>query len=179
MSKYISVFYHFSALRLHKLLKSFLFERQRPVYPALLTHWGRVMHICVGKLIIIAPGRCQAIILTNDGILLIGLVGTNFNEILIEIHTFSFKKMHLKMSSAKWRPFCLGPNVSIVWLITWFTTRNQDTRSCNSSIFVLFCFVLLFRMNSAKGDNQFYVFRNKFNVVLKQFHMHYFIFICE
>ena len=171
MSKYISVFYHFSALRLHKLLKSFLFERQRPVYPALLTHWGRVMHICVGKLIIIAPGRCQAIILTNDGILLIGLVGTNFNEILIEIHTFSVKKMHLKMSSAKWRPFCLGRNVLIVWLlITWFTTRNQDTRSCNSSIFVLFCFVLfcfvlLFRMISAKVKNQFYVFRNNLNVV--------------
>ena len=32
--------------------------------------------------------------------------------VLINIHTFSFKRMHLKMSSAKWRPFCLGPNVS-------------------------------------------------------------------
>ena len=38
-------------------------------------------------------------------------LGTNFNEILIEILTFWFKKMHLKMSSAKWRPFCLGLNV--------------------------------------------------------------------
>ena len=77
-----------------------------------LTHWGRVTHICVSKLTIIAsdnglsPGRRQAIIWTNDGILLIGPVGTNFNEILIEIHTFQFKKMHLKMSSTKWRPFC-------------------------------------------------------------------------
>ena len=26
-------------------------------------------------------------------------------------HTFSFNKMHLKMSSAKWRPFCLGLDV--------------------------------------------------------------------
>ena len=82
-----------------------------------LTHWGRETHICVGKLTIIAsdngssPGRRQAIIWTNAGILLIGSLGTNFNEILIEIHTFSFKKMHLKMSSAKWRPFCLGLNV--------------------------------------------------------------------
>ena len=28
-----------------------------------------------------------------------------------EIHTFSFKKMHLKLSSGKWRPSCLGLNV--------------------------------------------------------------------
>ena len=82
-----------------------------------LTHWGRVTHKCVGKLTIIAsdnglsPGRRQAIIWTNAGILLIGPLRTKFNEILIKIHAFSFMKMHLKMSSAKWRPFCLGPNV--------------------------------------------------------------------
>ena len=85
------------------------------------THWGRVTHICVGKLTIIgsddglSPGRRQAIIWTNAGILLIGPLGTNFNETLIEIHTFSFKKIHLKMSSGKWRPFCLGLNVLKKW----------------------------------------------------------------
>ena len=74
-------------------------------------------HICVGKLTIIdsdnglSPGRHQAIIWTNARILLIGPLGTNFIEMLIKIHTFSFRKMHLKMSSAKWRPFCLGLNV--------------------------------------------------------------------
>ena len=78
---------------------------------------GRVTHICVCKLTIIgsdnglSPGRRQAIIWTNAGILLIGPLGTNFSEILIEIQTFSFRKMHLKMLSAKWRPFCLGLNV--------------------------------------------------------------------
>ena len=51
-------------------------------------------------------GRRQAIIWTYAGILFIRLLGTNFNEILIEIWTFSFKKMHLKMSSGKWRPSC-------------------------------------------------------------------------
>ena len=50
---------------------------------------------------------------TNAGILLIGTLGTNFSEILVEIHTFSFKNIHLKMSSGKWRPFCLGLNVLI------------------------------------------------------------------
>ena len=74
-------------------------------------------HKCVSKLTIIdsdnglSPGRRQAIIWTNAGILLIGSLGTNFSEILIEIQTFSFKKMHLKISSAKWWPFCLGLSV--------------------------------------------------------------------
>ena len=82
-----------------------------------LTHWGRVTHICVSKLTIIgsdnglSPDRRQAIIWTNAGILLIRPLGTNFNEILIEIPTFSFTKMRLKVSSAKRRPFCLGLNV--------------------------------------------------------------------
>ena len=59
----------------------------------------------------LSPDRCQAIIWTNAGILLIGPLGTNFSEILIRIQTFSFRKMHLKMSSAKWPPFCLGLNL--------------------------------------------------------------------
>ena len=57
------------------------------------------------------PSRRQAIIWTNAGILLIRHQETNFSEILIEIHTFSFKKMYLKISSAKRRPFWLGLNV--------------------------------------------------------------------
>ena len=43
--------------------------------------------------------------------LLIRTIGKNFSEISTEIYTFSFKKMHLKMSSGKWRPFCLSLNV--------------------------------------------------------------------
>ena len=61
--------------------------------------------------IIGSDNRRQAIIWSNAGLLLIGLLGTNFSEILIEILTFSFQKMRLKMSSAKRRPFCLGLNV--------------------------------------------------------------------
>ena len=82
-----------------------------------LTHWSRVMHICVSNLTSIGSDNGlsadwrQAIIWTNAGILLIGTLGTNFDEILIRIQIFSFKKMHLKVSSTKWRPFCLGLNV--------------------------------------------------------------------
>ena len=88
-----------------------------------LTHWGRVRHICVGNLTIIgsdnglSPGRRQAITWTNVHILLIGPIGTNFSEVLIEIHTFSSKQIHLKISSGKWRPFCLGLNVLSQWCL--------------------------------------------------------------
>ena len=77
-----------------------------------LTHWGRVTHICVNKLATIdsdnglSPGRCQAIISTNAGIMLIGLLRTYFSEILLEVYIFSFTKIHLKMSSGNWQPFC-------------------------------------------------------------------------
>ena len=54
----------------------------------------------------------QAIIWTNAGILSIGPLATNFHEISIKIYTFSFKKMHLKLS-AKWQPFCFSLNVLI------------------------------------------------------------------
>ena len=79
-----------------------------------LTHWGRVAHICVSKIITIgsdndlSPGRCQAITWTNAEILLIGLLGINFSAILIEINAFLFKKMHLKKMLIKWYLFCLS-----------------------------------------------------------------------
>ena len=84
---------------------------------AIPIHWGRVTHICVSKVTNIGsnngllPGRHQAIIWINAIILLIGCLGTNFSEHLIEIYTSSFKKIHLKMLSAKWRPFCLSLNL--------------------------------------------------------------------
>ena len=86
------------------------FTEKNIVIICLLTHWGRVTHICIMKLAIIgsynglSTGRHQAIIWTNAGILFQS-IGTNFSEILSKIHTISFKKMHLKMLSAKCQPF--------------------------------------------------------------------------
>ena len=95
--------------------------------------------MCVGNLNIIgsdnglSPGRRQAIIWTNYGILLIRPLGTNFSENSIEILTFSFKKTRLILSSAKWRPFCLGLNVlkecGIPSPIGQCNARSQETRS--------------------------------------------------
>ena len=82
-----------------------------------LTLWGWVMHICVGNLTIIgsdnglSPGRRQAIIWTNAWLLLIETLGTIFSA----IQAFSFKKMHLKMSYAKWHPFWFSLNVLTYW----------------------------------------------------------------
>ena len=101
-----------------------------------LTHWGRVTHICVSNLTIIgsdnglSPGRRQAIIWTSDGILWIGSLGRNFSEILIEFLIFWFKKMRLNVSSAKWRPFCLGLNVLIQCLSLTGCLRHQVLGSC-------------------------------------------------
>ena len=97
------------------ILKTFLNERHLIILVT-LTHWGRATHICVSDLTSIgsdnglSPGRRQAIIRTNAGILLIRPLGTNISEFSFEILMFSFKKMRLKVSSAKRRPFCLGLN---------------------------------------------------------------------
>ena len=107
-----------------------------------LTHWGRVTHrsICISKLAIIgsdnglAPGRRQTIIWTNDGILLIGPLGTNFSEILIGIQTFTFKKMHLKMSSAKWRPFCPASKCCDIWNFRPWANYTKYVSSLQTSV---------------------------------------------
>ena len=103
-------------------------------------------HICVGKLTIIgsnnglSPGRRQAIIWTNAGILFIEPLGTNFSEILIVIQIFSFKKMRLKMSSAKWRPFCPGLNVlkgcsKLIYSVKLLSTvRNLNNLNSNRTL---------------------------------------------
>ena len=116
------------------------------------THWGQVTHICVAYLTIIgsdnglSPSRHQAIIWTNAGILLIRPFGTNFSEILIKIHIFSFKKMHLKMSSAKRRPFCLGLNVITatevtLWVHSTFS-RLQQLQYVNNGVAVVLCWAI-------------------------------------
>ena len=53
------------------------------------THWDGVTHIygcnitIIGSDTVLSPGQCQAIIWTIAGILLIGPLGTTFNEVLI------------------------------------------------------------------------------------------------
>ena len=101
-------------------------HREDMGYLSGVLNWGRVMHICISKLTIIGSGDVlshglyQAIIWTNVVVLLIGPLGTNLSEMVIEIHTFSFKKkMHLKVSSGKWHLFCLSLNVLMKMAATY------------------------------------------------------------
>ena len=60
-----------------------------------------------------------------------------------EIHTFSFRKMHLKMSSEKWPLFCLGADVLtfhdlVPWIhgnrtssALWFVVNNEKDNENN------------------------------------------------
>ena len=80
-----------------------------------LTHWTELpIYASENKAIIdsdsgLLPARRRAIIWTNECILLIWPLGINFIEIKIEIQIFSFKKMYLKMSSGKCRPYSPRP----------------------------------------------------------------------
>ena len=83
-----------------------------------LTQWGRVTHICINKLTIISsdnsllPGRRQAFIYTNAGILLIGSLETNFSEILIKILTFSLNENVVwKIAAILSWPQCVNINI--------------------------------------------------------------------
>ena len=110
-----------------------------------LTHWGWVTYICFSKLTIIgsdnglAPRRRQTIIWTDDGILLIGPLGTNFSEILIGMQTFSFKctwkcslrnGLHFVSASMCWYQSCphslwLGMITSKHTQLIWERLENQ------------------------------------------------------
>ena len=107
---------------------------------SILTHWGRVTHICVANLTIIgsdnslSPGRRQAIIWTNARILLIGPLGTNFSEILVE--TFSpqknaFKSVVCEMAAILSRPQYVNKDY-VVSLHSCCPGRGLDV-SCSTS----------------------------------------------
>ena len=83
-----------------------------------LTHWGRVTHICVNKLCNIcsdnclSPGRRQAIIWSNAGILLIG--------IYIFIQQNTFENVVWKMAAILFRP---------QWVISCCVAATGNTRA--------------------------------------------------
>ena len=122
-------------------------------------------YICVNKLTIIgsgnglSPGQRQAITWTNAGILLNGPLGTNSSEILSEIHTFSFKKMHVKMSSGMWQPFCLGLNVLIPWPLmpSLLELSGYQQQSCSSCRIILFVFIFSHINSAHKGLSHFFL----------------------
>ena len=102
-----------------------------------LTHRGHVTHVSVNQTIFGSDNGSVPSHYLNQ-CLLIGPLITNFSEIVIKIHHFSLKKIHMKMSSAKWRPYCHGltwcmSHTELLWLcflphIKWQVWRRL-TRS--------------------------------------------------
>ena len=104
-----------------------------------LIHWGRLTHIHVGTLTSIgsdngfSPGRCQATIWTNAGILSIGTLGTNCHELNnrtkhLHINTIPVKSQHstlialhsLKHTHNGEHTSYPLLNKVILWVLAWY-----------------------------------------------------------
>ena len=118
------VTYHFVSYK-----HLWIFNQQSLLLLAGLTHWGRVTHICINKTTIIgsdnglSPGRCQAIIWTNAGILLIGTLGTNNSEIsnqmsFLFIREIAYENVIWKMAAILFRPQCVK-----AWVLSYKEDR--------------------------------------------------------
>ena len=104
--------------------------------------WHR--SIMSGSSLFNSSGPSDTYASADAGTLLLGTIRTKISEILTKIKMFSFKKMHYKLSSAKWRPFCRGLSVLLQWgwdkiavsfQLTFFKLSNS--LSCMS--IVVFC----------------------------------------
>ena len=111
-----------------------------------VTHWGRVTHICVRKLTIVgsdnglSPGRRQAVILTNAGVLLIGLL----RKVLLVYLLSKLIYFHWRKWIGKClRPFCLGTNL----LTTIYHHVANGNAFCITSLFWGSGICFLVRMN--------------------------------
>ena len=126
-----------------------------------LNHWDRMTHLCVNKLTSIgldnglSPGWCQAIVRSNTGMIV--PVGTDVSELSIEVHTLSFKKMHLNMTSGKWRSLCLIINVLNS---AFFFNMGRKFRGIGPTVGTVIVF--LFLISLASDDLEDY-FSHKWN----------------
>ena len=129
----------------------------------ILTHWGRVTHICVGYLTIIgsdnglSPDRRQAITWTNAGILLFRPFETNFSEILIKIRNIfiqgnALENFVCETAGILSRPQCvkMDPGCSLsqapTWCGPWLTlcqmlwsASSSSAQQSSPSLFVSLC----------------------------------------
>ena len=95
-----------------------------------MPHIPSVNCVGIGSYNGLSPVWRQAFIWTNAGLLSIRTLGTIFSEILIKIQKFSFMKMHLKISSAKLRPFCPRGDELTHWSLTkWLTLWRRHILS--------------------------------------------------
>ena len=110
--------------------------------------------MCVSKLTIIvsdnglSPGRYQAIIRTNAGILLIGPLGINFNEISFEIRKFWYKKIIWKCRLRNGghfvsAPMCWGQDCRYRFFLSLVSVRGDKVASASIVCFWMICCIFL------------------------------------
>ena len=110
---------------IHENATEYIIRKRCPFYPGgdeLKYSKLSSCHLAISALPVFDSLRLseEALIWTNAEILLIQPLETKVSEILSEIQTFSFKKMYLKMLSAKWLQFCLILNMLINAAIPYF-----------------------------------------------------------
>ena len=105
------------------------------------------MHVCVSKQIIIGSHNgwpVQSHYLNQCWNLVSGTIRNtlqlNRNRIS---YIISFKKMHLKQSSGKWRPFCLGLNVLTLQLYPVYINVYHGSKEISFFCrLIIFCYLL-------------------------------------
>ena len=144
-----------------------------------LTHWGQMTHICISKLSIIdsdnglSPGRRQAIIWTNVGLLLIERFGT-------KLWNIPLKNLYLKVSSAKVaailsRPQCVTSKETLFsskhqwpsWCAVGGVTVTRHCSHCVSQHISLYkqLFIVQFRDHFPKGHKWKIVVKFPYNAI--------------
>ena len=95
---------------------------------------------------------------------LIAPLEKEFSEISIDIHTFSFKKMHLKISYGKWRPFCTGLKVkaSCITQHSWHQSIQTNAVSCN---FTALCWIYTTVLTSLGEAISWFIWFNDSNIM--------------
>ena len=99
--------------------------------------YASVQHIYIASENSLSHALSKAFIWTSAVILSVRPRGTYFSEILCKIQKFSFKKIHFKMSSAKWWPFCICLNVFILDAPKYLNTSCG--KHLNTSCWPFFC----------------------------------------
>ena len=109
----------------------------RSLAAMVLTHWGRVTHLCLHNLTItgpdngLSPGRRQAIIYLNQCWNIVNWTLRNKLQWNFNRNSYIFIQGNaLKMSSWKWGPFCLGLNVLTVRENTRCVQPGTISTSC-------------------------------------------------
>ena len=108
------------------------------------------LHVCISKLTIIgsdnglSSARCQVIIWTYAGTLLIGPLGTNLSEILIKIYIFiqqnALENAVLKIAAILCRPQCVNTVKTTSHDITLNTTVTNMGFRCDNELTMNFLY---------------------------------------